>query len=106
MALTHSVLSVVKSATCRGDNKKQTKSSGVFTQSLTEWPDNIQIINDSLLMMRLVGNKQFISELSNTDIKSTAHDYSITASKTSGGDNIVQFSEYKNSEGQESGVTD
>lgn len=61
---------------------------------------------NSLLMMRLIGNKQFISELANTDITSIALDYSITNSETTVGDKIVQLSEYKNSGEQKGRVAD
>ena len=61
---------------------------------------------NSLLMMRLISNKQFISELANTDVTSTTLDYSITNSETTLGDRIVQLSEYKNLGSQKGRVAD
>jgi len=63
-------------------------------------------IFNSLLMMRLVDNKQFITALTNTNITSIGLDYSNSESKDSAGVRIVQLSEYKNSEGQQGRVAD
>ena len=59
-------------------------------------PDNS--IFNSLLMLRLVDNKQFITELHNTDIQSIDLDYQNISSKSASGDKIVQLSEYQTSE--------
>ncbi len=64
-----------------------------------------QIFN-SLLMMRLVDNKQFINHLSATAIESINLDYINTTAVTSAGDSIVQMSNYQNSAGQTGRVVD
>jgi hypothetical protein len=61
---------------------------------------------NSLLMMRLADNKQFISELANTDITSIELDYSNANRKTSAGNKVVLLSEYKSVESQEGRVAD
>jgi len=66
---------------------------------------NDQIFN-SLLMMRLVDNKQFINKLSETDVQSINLGYKNTSSATSAGDSIVQISDYQNSSGQTGRVAD
>lgn len=57
-----------------------------------------QIFN-SLLMMRLEDNKQFISALSDTDIKSINLGYKNISATTASGDSVVQISDYQRSKG-------
>ncbi len=66
---------------------------------------NDQIFN-SLLMMRLVDNEQFITALSDTDIKSIDLAYQNTSGSTASGDTIVQISDYQNSKGQSGVIAD
>jgi len=66
---------------------------------------NDQIFN-SLLMMRLVDNEQFISALSDTDIKSINLDYKNISGSTASGDSVVQISDYQNSKGQKGVIAD
>jgi len=66
---------------------------------------NDQIFN-SLLMMRLVDNQQFINKLSETEIESINLGYKNTSAETSAGDSIVQISDYQNSAGQTGRVAD
>ena len=64
-----------------------------------------QIFN-SLLMMRLEDNKQFISALSDTDIKSINLGYKNISGTTASGDSVVQISDYQNSKGQKGVIAD
>ncbi|PCJ45618.1 MAG: hypothetical protein COA74_15335 [Gammaproteobacteria bacterium] len=57
-------------------------------------------IFNSLLLMRLIDNEQFISELAKTDISSINLNYSNIDRITSNGDRIVQISDYISSDGQ------
>ncbi|MCP4272380.1 MAG: hypothetical protein GY781_10495, partial [Gammaproteobacteria bacterium] len=66
---------------------------------------NDQIFN-SLLMMRLVENEQFITALSETDIKSIDLAYQNTSGTTASGDSVVQISDYQNSKGQSGVIAD
>ncbi len=66
---------------------------------------NDQIFN-SLLMMRLVDNEQFITALSETDIKSIDLAYQNTSGTTASGDSVVQISDYQNSKGQSGVIAD
>ncbi|MCP3675904.1 MAG: hypothetical protein GY829_15755, partial [Gammaproteobacteria bacterium] len=61
--------------------------------------DNNDRIFNSLLMMRLINNNQFITQLSETNIQSINLDYTNTSTNTFSGDRIVQMSDYKNSKG-------
>ncbi len=66
---------------------------------------NDRIFN-SLLMMRLINNDQFITQLSETNIQSINLDYNNASTRTDSGDRIVQISDYKNSDGQKGVVAD
>jgi len=57
-------------------------------------------------MMRLVDNEQFISALSDTDIKSINLDYKNISGSTASGDSVVQISDYQNSKGQKGVIAD
>lgn len=73
-------------------------------ENLSSYDDNHDgIINaddaifNSLLMLRLVGSEQFITELHNTDIHSINLDYKNISAETIAGDKIVQLSDYQSS---------
>ena len=66
---------------------------------------NDRIFN-SLLMMRLINNDQFITQLSETTIQSINLGYTNTSTNTDSGDRIVQMSDYKNSDGQKGVIAD
>jgi len=64
-----------------------------------------QIFN-SLLMMKLIDNEQFISKLSDTSIQSIDLGYGEISNNTASGDRIVQISDYKSSDGQTGRIAD
>jgi len=86
------------------------KNGFAYLSSFDDNQDGLIDANDkifnSLLMMRLQDNEQFITELSKTSVESINLAYRETAERTDAGDRIVQISDYKNTEGHSAAMAD
>ena len=68
--------------------------------------DQQDSVYNRLLTARLIGNEQFIQNLSETGIKEINLNYSQISESTESGDNIVQLSEYRNKDNENHSIVD